>query len=206
MSTSASCSGLVAKFMSPDTLTIARWSGSPEPVSQHEFLALAGGGHRHLGEELDSLRNLPDGQLALVGQVVPQFGEGDVDRASRHDRRARPLAGHGVRNADDGNVRDLGVGQQGLLHLPRADVEPATDDDVLDPPGDPEVSVLVEPADIPGSPPAFIVGGLRGEIRSAPVLEQSPRTAVPDLAGRTGRGRPTVLTDDPDLDAGNRPA
>jgi hypothetical protein len=98
------------------------------------------------------------------------------------------------------------VCQQGLLHLPRADVEPATNDDVLDPPGDPQVSVLVEPADITSAPPAFIVGGLRGEIRPAPVLEQSPRTAVPDLAGRTDRGRPAVLTDDPDLDAGNRPA
>ena len=98
------------------------------------------------------------------------------------------------------------MGQQGLLHLPRADVEPAPDDDVLDPPGDPQVSVLVEPADITSAPPAFIVGGLRGEIRPAPVLEQSPRTAVPDLAVHTDRSRPSVLTDDADLDAGNRPA
>src|SRR5260370_34837525 len=104
MSTSASWSGLVAKFMSPGILTITRWSGGPEHFSQHEFLDLAGGGHRHLGEEVDSLRNLPDGRLALVGQVFPWFVEGGVDRASRHDLRAAPVPSRGVRNAEDGTV------------------------------------------------------------------------------------------------------
>src|SRR6516165_4119248 len=154
----------------------------PELVAQDEFLNLPNGCNRQFGHELDSLRNLPDGQLGLVGQVVPHFFERDFCGILRDDDAADSFADGGIGHADHGHIRDLGMGQQGLFHLSRADVESTADDDVLQPSGNPKVAILVKSAQIAGTPPALAVRRRGRELGPAPVLEHPAGAAVADLA------------------------
>src|SRR5690349_24514437 len=98
------------------------------------------------------------------------------------------------------------MGQQGLFHLSRADVESTADDDVLQPSGNPKVAILVQPAQIAGTPPALVVRGRGREIGPAPVLEHPAGAAVADLAVLARADRLTVVADSADLDARYRPS
>src|SRR6516162_2461191 len=192
-------------FGSAEVMSLPSTRG-PELVTQDELLNLPDGRNGQFGHEFDSLGNLPDGQLGLVGQVVPHFFERDFRGTLRHDDGADSFADCGIGHADHGHVRDLGMSQQGLFHLSRADVESTADDDVLQPSGNPEVAVLVQPTQIAGTPPALVVRGRGREIGPAPVFEHPARTAVADLAVLARADRLIVVADDADLDARNGPS
>ena len=55
---------------------------------------------------------------------------------------------------DDRGLEQRGVGVEDVLDLLRVDVLPAPDDQVLDPVDQGEITVVIEPADIPGVQPA----------------------------------------------------
>ena len=97
------------------------------------------------------------------GEVLP--GLLDVERAARagDDDRADPLAQRRVRHRDDRHVGNGRVRDQQVLDLLGGDVLPAADDDVLEPVGDRQVPVGVDPPDVPGpEPPA---GQERGRVQ-----------------------------------------
>src|SRR5258708_5014587 len=49
------------------------------------------------------------------------------------------------------------MGDEVVLHLPGADVETAPDDDVLQAPGDTQTPLFLDPAEVPGTAPAFLI-------------------------------------------------
>src|SRR2546422_5887091 len=67
---------------------------------------------------------------------------------------ARDLARHGVRHAYDRHLGDGRVRREQVLQLAGADVLALADDDVLPPPGDAEVALGVERAEVAGAEPA----------------------------------------------------
>ena len=86
-----------------------------------------------------------------------------------------------MRDPDD---RHLGHGRvlvQRLLDLPRVDVVPAADDQLLLPVDDEEVAVLIDPGQVPGAEPAVGDGGC-GRVRLAPVALHDVVAADRDLA------------------------
>ena len=63
---------------------------------------------------------------------------------------AEPLVGR----ADDRDLAHAGMAREHVLDLERVDVLAARDDHVVEPAVEPEVAVLVEPADVAGVVPA----------------------------------------------------
>ncbi len=156
--------------------------------AQRKFLDLAGRGARELVDVLDAFGDLPHGDLVFVDEMPPQVVDGQAGVVSRHDDGAGAFSDRLVGQSDHGDVRDGRVLQQGLFDFTGTDVEPATDDDVLDPARHPQVTLLVDPAQISCVPPSFGILTCRRELGPAPVLEHSSRTAVSDLAVGSGGG------------------
>jgi hypothetical protein len=103
---------------------------------------------------------------------VPRTGDDD---------RADPLAKHRVRDRDDRHVRHRGVRDQQVLDFPGRDVLPAADDDVLEPVGNGQASVGVDPPDVPCPEPA--AGQQRGRVqRGVGVAGEQLGAASEDLA------------------------
>ena len=76
------------------------------------------------------------------------------------------LAGLLVGQADDGGVRDGGVGEQQRLQLGRRHLEALVLDELLEPVDDEQVAVVVDVADVAGVQPAVVVdGGGGGGVR-----------------------------------------
>ena len=67
-----------------------------------------------------------------------------------------------IGDSDHGYISDRGMHEQGLFYLPRADVDPAGNDEVSSPAGQVEVTVVVKVAQIPDRCPTPLVHDRRG--------------------------------------------
>ena len=159
-----------------------------------------GGGHRGTAR----------GAAACTWRAAPRTTRAARPRrprrptARRRRRRSRPTRTTAHRRPPP--LRLQGAGQQ-LLDLPRIDVEPAGDDEVLRPSRDAEVAVGVELADVAGQEPAVaerirgasgrsqyvrITFGPRTQISSlSPRRTSTPGSAMPTEPGR--RSAPKVF-------------
>src|SRR5947208_8186259 len=111
---------------------------------------------------------------------------------------ARDLARHGVRHAHDRHLGDGRVRREQVLQLAGADVLALADDDVLPPPGDAEVALGVERAEVAGAEPAVGREGVGVQGRVA-VAEEALGAARQDLALAPGCDCRAVLVDQADL-------
>src|SRR6059036_3546364 len=111
---------------------------------------------------------------------------------------ARDLARHGVRHAHDRHLDDGRVRREQVLQLAGADVLALADDDVLPPPGDAEVALGVERAEVSGAEAAVGREGVGVQGRVA-VAEEALGAARQYLALAPGPDRRAVLVDQADL-------
>ena len=88
---------------------------------------------------------MADFVLQLIAQRVVALFAG-VQRDEGVDRGALDL----MREADDRGLGNLGVADQRALDLRRADAMARDVDDVVDPPGDPVIALLVAAAAVAG--------------------------------------------------------
>ena len=91
-----------------------------------------------------------------------------VDPGVGDDERDDALAPAVVGRADDRDLAHARVAREHVLDLERVDVLAARDDHVVDPADDPEVAVLVEPAEVAGEVPA-VAERLRVGVGPVPV-------------------------------------
>src|SRR5437762_6218424 len=130
----------------------------------------------------------PRGEGGGSGPSTSSGGSGGGLRGARHDEGGDDLAPAVVGQADDRNLGDARVAREGVLDLDRIDVLAAGDDHVVDPPGHPEVAVLVEVAGVAGEVPAF-ADRAGGRVRAVVVAAEGfvRGEADDDLAGLAGR-------------------
>ncbi len=112
---------------------------------------------------------------------------------------ATAIEAHGGRAAHEGKPID------GLFDLPRSDIAPALDDQVLAPADHVEGAESIDVAEVAGADVAVSPEELPGSLGVPPVAPRVGRTAHEDLADRSGRRRPVVGEND-DLDLGKGPA
>ena len=130
-----------------------------------------------------STNSMRRGFLKPDSRAAAKAPSAAVERGAgaRHDHRGHLLAPLRVRRADDGDVGDVGVRAQDVLHLDRRDVLAAGDDQVLHAAGDEEVAVVVaRPRSPVWSQPSRTARGGRGAI--AVVAGHDRRAADDDLA------------------------
>src|SRR3954453_4182116 len=113
----------------------------PEGLAELSLEDLAGACARKLGHEGHRARDLVSGQVLLgegddVGLAERSFGLHD-------DHRVHALAPLLARDAEYGDVEDVGVDLQAGLDLGRIDVHPAGDDHVLLAVADVEVALFI---------------------------------------------------------------
>ena len=156
---------------------------------------LAGGvGRQRLLLDSPEARNGKRRDIAL--QLFSQLRTGEV--AFGHDDGHHFLAEVGVRNAEHDGLVHAGNRHQRALDGGRRDVLAAADDHVLAAPGDPQVALVVQAAEIAGVQPAF---GVDGRLVEAVVAGHLRRRAQQDLAvGQAG------MREELDLDQRHRPA
>ena len=140
------------------TLGLERRQGGGEGAlrrveAQRRLEDLADAGQRHLRDRHHLHRHggaFGDFLAAELAQLVGcHLGAGlELHEGHRH------LAGVAVGQADRRGDLDRGMAHQRLLDDDRVDVVAAADDQVLRAPGEPEVAVLVEPAEIARVEPA----------------------------------------------------
>ena len=100
-----------------------------------------------------SRESLPDNHLLrrfecgdpLVLQETAQARDVGPRLIRGHDHGTRTLPGAGIRQTDDGDLRDTRMVDEDVLDFFGRDVLAVSDDDVLDPSGDDEV-VVIDPA------------------------------------------------------------
>src|SRR5690606_37895856 len=161
----------------------------PNPVLLH----LAAGGARIVADLVQLLRPLLAGHPGPF-EVVPhlvQRGHGVAGFDPYHGGGA--FAEARIGRGDHDGLGDGGHAEQHLLHLQRADVLAAADDQVGLAVGDGQVAVVVEHTDVAGVVPAVVIEGPGGQ-RVVGVTQAEVRSAGEDL---------TVLGD-ADLHAGAR--
>src|ERR1700712_3344721 len=113
-----------ATAVTPDSIDLAL-QAAPVRLAQLELLQLAGGGARQAVAQLDLLRALVAGELGAGG------GD-DLGLAQRGPRRERDEGGDDfapllVGDADHGHLGNLGMAEDRILDLDRADVLAAGD-------------------------------------------------------------------------------
>src|SRR4051812_47791959 len=148
-STSKASSGVARSASSSSSGSVISGLLRRDDLALHDF---AGGVLRKRVHDPYLAWVLVRGDLAL--DVRAQFVGRRAGAWLERDRRADLLAELGVGESDD---RDLGhrrVLVHHLLDLPRVHVVPTSDDEVLLPPDDEEVPLLVDPADVTGVEPA----------------------------------------------------
>ena len=124
---------------------------------------------------------------ARVGdQLVGAGGRSGGD----DERRSTSLPPLAIVAAGDGNLGHAGMLEQGRLDALRPDVLAAADDQVVAAALDPEVSLVVEAAEVAGVQPAVAGERRRGDRGTADedLALARPRTSVP------GSGRPAEPT------------
>src|SRR4051812_33790552 len=182
---------------------LSRATASPSPTEHLPQLVL-----QHLVERLVARQLVDD--LQPLGDLLPHQPRGGagVDHlvegqhvatlARRLHDCAHQLAPLGVGEPDDGDVADLRVVEQHVLELTRGDVLALADDDVLQPPGEPEMAVRPQHADVAGAEPALVVVRLLRRLLVG-VAAAHDRAAHADLALLVRAGDGAVLGDDPHL-------
>src|SRR5439155_155821 len=143
--------------------------------------ATRSGRRRKRADQLEPLGELPPRELARL-EEAHQLGERRrIALVGGHDEGARALAEPRVRHGHDRHALDLRVLDEEVLDLPGAELLAGADDDVLHAPGDGEVALGVEDAQVPGAEEAALVEGVGVEARVA-VAEEQLRAPRPDLA------------------------
>ena len=94
--------------------------------------------------------------LEFDDELVRRFDSGGKD-----DEGLDELASVGVGLADDGAFGDCGMLEQSALDLERADAVGGAENDVVGPPGEPQVPVLVADRAIARDVPLAAEGGSR---------------------------------------------
>src|SRR5689334_9951945 len=180
----------------------------PEPrldrVSHHEFLDLAGHGHRELVDEFDIARDLVVRDLA-VAERADLFRCQRLARAYAHPC-AELLAIAIVGDAEHLHVLDLGMAIQELLDLARIEVLAATDHHVLDAADDVAIALLVDHGEVAGVHPAGLVEHLGGLFALIPIAEHDAVATGAELATFAARHDLAVEVDDLDLDMRMNPS
>src|SRR4051812_14648551 len=167
------------RVRTPPSRSARRPSQRATPRPSATALPLVGGAERlpqlvlqHLVEGLVA-RQLVDDFEALRDLLAHQPGRGAgldhlVERQRLRtvggwfDHSAHEFSAFGVGQPDHGDVTDLGVVEQHVLQLARGDVLALTDDDVLQAPGEAEMAVGTQHADVAGAePPVGVVRVLR---------------------------------------------
>ena len=126
------------------------------------------------GRALRQLVHQPDVPRVLVGgdpllHERPQLVRRGRGARLERDRRAHLLAERVVRDPDHGRLGDRRMLVQDLLDLPRVDVVPAADDQLLLAVHDEEVAVLVDPARSPvRNQPSGIASAVASGFPSSP--------------------------------------
>src|SRR5205085_4525222 len=110
-----------------------------------------------------------------------QLGAAPWDH-ERLQRLPEPFVGR----ADDGGLRDVGMCEEECLHLGREDAEPGYVDDLLQPAGDPDMTLVVDVADVARPEPA-VDERLGGLLRPPEVTRRDPGAAHPQLASAASR-------------------
>ena len=119
----------------------------------------------------------------------------------KNDHGDDPFAPLLVGEADGRRVGDCRMTQQYLLDVGRGNILSALDDDVIDPAGDEQIAVVVQPASVVGGEPPFL-----GEpCCQAPVFAGDLVAPHPDLAGTAGRQLCSVVVADGHLHRGQGP-
>lgn len=106
--------------------------------------------------------------------MVDHRGQRDPPVRRGNDDCAYSFARSCVRKAEHGCVGDVGMAQEHLFDFAGRDVLTIADDDVLQAPGDGDVSVIVDGAEISGPEPAGLIDGVRVEC-GVDVAEESLR-------------------------------
>ncbi len=148
------------------------------------------------------------------GDVLGRDGGPDVFRQPVGVGRARLAQHHGgvqvldavpVLDAEDGGLRHVGMGQEGVLHRHRMDLDAVGLEHLADPTAQVEVAVAVDEAEVTGVHPA-VPYGPGGEFGLGHVLAHREGRLYADLADLAGRQVVVVVRiGDPDP-AGQRPA
>src|SRR5512136_1997194 len=132
-------------------------------LTELELLDLPGSGHGKGTDELDIPGDLVIGDPSLAECAHLVFRH--LRPLPENDRRHYLLAVLPVGDPVNLHIRDLRVGEEELLDLPRVDVLAAADDHVLDPAGDLAVTVLVHYRQVAGVKPAVGVYRLGSLLR-----------------------------------------
>src|SRR5260370_20815520 len=125
--------------------------------AQHIAVHLARARERKLLKSMDPFRPFVASQPALGEESVELFVREVTDA-----ERDRYFAELGVRAPDDADIRHSWMCAQHRLDLVRVDVRSASDDDVLDPADDVQISGVVDEAEVAHMRPA--VGRQRTEV------------------------------------------
>src|SRR5262249_1482228 len=171
-------------------------------LAQQVLLDLAARRHRKALADLETLRQLPRGDLP-VAEEGHHLVEGERVSRSAHDEGAHALGEHGIRHRHARGLRDLRMREEQLLDLPGADVGAAPDDHVRLPADDGEVTLGIQRAEVARLVPAIGAQDGRGPHRIAIVARE--QRGRPDLEFARLAGRlcgPGVGIDDARLDAG----
>src|SRR5262249_18302126 len=120
-----------------------------------------------------------------------------------NDDRADALAHHAISDRDDCDGTHLGMLVQQVFQLLAADLLTAADDDVLQPPGNGEISIGIAHPEIAGAKEAACIERVVIERRVA-VAEEQLGTARPDLTFLTARHGPAVAITQLDLVVSDR--
>src|ERR1019366_5021435 len=117
---------------------------------------LACGVAGELVDDLDAPRHLVVRQRA--GTVLSELVSRRRRPGREHDHGGHVLAQHWVRDSHHGGLDDVGMLEQHGLDVAGVDVVATPDDDVLLPPDDVEVAVLVEARQVSAVEPAVLPG------------------------------------------------
>src|ERR1700733_2842379 len=121
--------------------------------AHHEFLDLAGDGHRKLVDEFDVARDLVVRDLALAEGAYLVGGQALAGPDA--DPGAQLLAVALVGDAENLHVLDLRMAIQEFLDLARIEVFAAADHQVLDAADDVAIAFVIDDGDIAGVHPAL---------------------------------------------------
>src|SRR5690348_1956876 len=144
-----------------------------------ELLQLAGRGAGELVAELDGGRGLVAGDLGLA--VLDQLVLGQRRARGLDHERLDRLAPLLVGDADDGDLGDVGMGEDDVLDLDRGDVLAAGDDHVLFAVLDGQIAIGSDEAAVAGVEPAALQAS-RGLLGLLPVALEDHVGAGQDLA------------------------
>ncbi len=136
--------------------------------------------------------------------MCPHLVDGERRTGPQHQKGLDRLATVGVRDADHGDLGNLGDRRQNLLDLGRVDVESTRDNDFLLPVDDLEPALGIHPRDVAGEDPAILGQRPLGGLRVLPVAGEHLRAPHQQLTGFAHRHFPGVVVPVDDFRFGGR--